>query len=414
MKKIVYLLIVLFIFSKVIHSQWQEVGPDSCKAMTVKGNLAYALLGYYSGVWKSDNNGLNWSNATGNLPDTNQYTSISNDGTNLFIPFNQGVYKSSNNGNSWFLTSNGIEGVFVHQIIYNTTSNKLYAGCFPGLYVSTNAGNNWSLVGLDTISIHGIDCYSGNIIICGFGPNSRAVLESTNNGVNWFDISAGTIPSTHGPRELKIIGQNVFLNYGDDLYKKNISSGIWQSIRNGLPNPNNLDIKGLFAINQSLFVSLDDWNHPLVLSNNEGLTFNDICEGIPLGTSIYVNAVVAINSYALAGTDFIHPIYRRLLSEIIGISLISTEIPKQFMLSQNFPNPFNPNTNINFDISKKGFIKLSIFDILGHEVVTLVNQELQTGRYKVNWSANNFSSGIYFYKLVTDNFVQTRKMILIK
>jgi len=100
--------------------------------------------------------------------------------------------------------------------------------------------------------------------------------------------------------------------------------------------------------------------------------------------------------------------------EPIGIQIISTEIPDKYELSQNYPNPFNPVTNIKFDIIKTGDLKLVIYDILGHEVITLFNQKLQAGKYEVDWNAVNSPSGIYFYRLETHNFTQTKKMIFIK
>ena len=87
---------------------------------------------------------------------------------------------------------------------------------------------------------------------------------------------------------------------------------------------------------------------------------------------------------------------------------------KNFLLEQNFPNPFNPNTNISFSISTGAFVSLKVFDILGNEVASLVNEHLETGRYSTSFSARTISSGIYFYQLRTGNVVETRKMILMK
>ena len=89
-------------------------------------------------------------------------------------------------------------------------------------------------------------------------------------------------------------------------------------------------------------------------------------------------------------------------------------IPSDFQLSQNFPNPFNPSTTINFSIPEESFISLKIFNSLGEEVETLVAQELNTGNYKYNWNADGLTSGIYFYKIEAGEFVSTKKMILLK
>jgi hypothetical protein len=84
------------------------------------------------------------------------------------------------------------------------------------------------------------------------------------------------------------------------------------------------------------------------------------------------------------------------------------------MLSQNYPNPFNPITTISFSIPSSGFTTLKVYDILDNEVATLVNEEKPAGNYKVSFDASSLSSGIYFYRLRADSFIETRKIILSK
>jgi len=96
------------------------------------------------------------------------------------------------------------------------------------------------------------------------------------------------------------------------------------------------------------------------------------------------------------------------------------EIPLEFSLLQNYPNPFNPTTNIGFRIADRGFVSLKVYDVLGNEVATLVNEELPAGEYKIEFDAIGTSrdlsltSGIYFYKLNAGSFSQTKKMLLLK
>jgi hypothetical protein len=103
---------------------------------------------------------------------------------------------------------------------------------------------------------------------------------------------------------------------------------------------------------------------------------------------------------------------------ILGITPISNEIPERFNLYANYPNPFNPVTKIRFDLANvKGEtqnVRLIIYDITGREVTTLVNRELKAGRYEVTFDGSSVSSGVYFYKLVTSDFVDTKKMLLVK
>ena len=109
-------------------------------------------------------------------------------------------------------------------------------------------------------------------------------------------------------------------------------------------------------------------------------------------------------------TDFLTIKY----SQTVGINQISSEIPDGFSLSQNYPNPFNPVTNLEFAISDLGYVSLKIYDINGREISTLVNEKMSAGSYIVQWDASNYSSGSYLYKLDSEGFTETKKMILMK
>jgi hypothetical protein len=89
-------------------------------------------------------------------------------------------------------------------------------------------------------------------------------------------------------------------------------------------------------------------------------------------------------------------------------------LPENFQLYQNYPNPFNPTTKIGFRIADFGFVSLKVYDVLGNEIATLVNEEKPVGSYEVEFDADLLPSGIYFYQLQTESFVQTRKMLLLK
>jgi hypothetical protein len=90
------------------------------------------------------------------------------------------------------------------------------------------------------------------------------------------------------------------------------------------------------------------------------------------------------------------------------------QIPTQYSLGQNYPNPFNPSTTIKFQVPNSSFVNLKVYDVLGNEVATLVNEEKSAGSYEVNFDASQLSSGIYFYKLQAGTFLETKKMILIR
>ena len=98
----------------------------------------------------------------------------------------------------------------------------------------------------------------------------------------------------------------------------------------------------------------------------------------------------------------------------VFVNQVSSKIPERFSLYQNYPNPFNLSTNIRFDILKSSYIKLTIYDILGKEVSVFINENLTAGIYEVSWDGSVYPTGVYFYRLVTGNFVNVKKMVLIK
>lgn len=136
---------------------------------------------------------------------------------------------------------------------------------------------------------------------------------------------------------------------------------------------------------------------------------NDFASGIAVQDSdrIYVTGSANFTGTGIA-------FYTLRYSKIIGIEPISGNIPANYSIKQNFPNPFNPTTNIRFDIPKSSFVKISVYDVMGRELENLVNTQLKAGEYMVKWDAARYSSGIYFYSINTDGYNITKKMMLVK
>jgi len=130
-------------------------------------------------------------------------------------------------------------------------------------------------------------------------------------------------------------------------------------------------------------------------------------------------AVDAKGNVYVTGTEnnyiFTNSIYATIkYSQTIVNTSISAETPEDYNLYQNYPNPFNPTTKIRYQIQKSEFVKLTVFNILGNEIESLVNQRLQPGIFEVKWDASKYSSGTYFYRLTAGDFSEIRKMLLIK
>lgn len=139
------------------------------------------------------------------------------------------------------------------------------------------------------------------------------------------------------------------------------------------------------------------------LTYASGVGIVSYCSGEPPPCESYTNLIGCVINGVTYGDTL-----------LTGIEQSNSNIPDKFFLAQNYPNPFNPETIISFTIPKNSFVSLKIFNILGRETEKLVNEVLKPGFYNYKWNGQNVPSGIYYYKIVTDNFSETRKMILVK
>jgi len=170
-----------------------------------------------------------------------------------------------------------------------------------------------------------------------------------------------------------------------------------------------------FIFNVGFGVLILKWsnitNHFEILYYHELTTFRDIysIEFYDFDGNTIPDMFISVGR--VVQPSFITYYYK---SNFIPSSVSEQNIIPTFQLYQNFPNPFNPVTTIKYDVPKPGNIELIIYDILGRKVTTLVDKRKQSGRYEVVWDASNAASGIYFYQLRKGNFVDTKKMILLK
>jgi hypothetical protein len=124
--------------------------------------------------------------------------------------------------------------------------------------------------------------------------------------------------------------------------------------------------------------------------------------------------IITVSGSTYTSTSNIDELTVRLEGNFTGLSNTNENIPDKFSLEQNYPNPFNPSTTIRFGITSGSKVKLAVFNSAGQEVAELVNEEMNAGTYEYQFDAGKLSSGVYFYKLITDNFTDTKKMMLVK
>ncbi len=231
----------------------------------------------------------------------------------------------------------------------------------------------------------------------------------------------------------QLFGTRLDSNYATIKYDPN-GNQIWISFYDG---PNN-------SVDVSRSVFVDNNSNVYISGSSKGVGSDDDYATVkysPSGSQVWVmsyngtgnlndysSSVVADNSgntYVTGrsfGSGSNYDFATIKYSDLVGIQPVNNQAPDKFRLSQNYPNPFNPSTKIKFDVPLSslsergagGFISLKIYDVLGHEIATLVNEQLKPGTYEVNWDASNYPSGTYLYTLTTEYFNQTKRMVVLK
>jgi hypothetical protein len=291
------------------------------------------------------------------------------------------------------------------------SGNTIYAGSVAdGIFMSTNLGVNWAQSGLANLQVLSL-ASSGNTVYA--ATVDSGVYVSTNGGINWFHTPVNT--------------QTVFsvTTLGNKVFAGTTNVGVVYSTNNGaywsqtaLNNQWVYELTGL-----ANYIVAASHGNGIYLSSNYGNNWAEINDGFT-GSPV-VNAFLLTTNHIFAATSN-NSVWRRPISDLVGIQNTGTGIPLHYSLEQNYPNPFNPGTVIRFNISGfpssegyggswgVGMVTLKVYDIMGREVQTLVNESLKPGTYEVAFDGSMLNSGVYFYKLITNSFTETKRMLLVK
>jgi photosystem II stability/assembly factor-like uncharacterized protein len=376
----------------------------SVRNITSTGNIIFATI-QGQGVFKSTNFGEIWEEVNNGIssPYVRCIESIDN---NIFVGCLTKIYISTNYGISWESASEGLN-VTVEVLSLHKYGNTLYAGTFnSGLYKTTNNGTNWILLGLENVDIRAVLRLDNLIYVA---SNTEGMFLTTDEGVNWVEINNGLPSPSHlYARTLENVGNTVFLGnvQRGGIYYTTNNGANWIKRNNGTLSDS---IVFSFTTHDSILFT-SDYKDGLFISKNLGQNW------LHRGNCLYqkdVRSLFITGGYLFIGCNGFG-VMRKPLSEVISVKNLSTEVPEKYLLYQNYPNPFNPTTNIKYQVTKNNFVSLKIYNILGKEIATLVNEKQNAGTYEVRFEAVNLPSGMYFYKLVTGEFSETKKMVLIK
>ena len=280
-----------------------------------------------------------------------------------------------------------------------------------------NSGTGWTTVYTNTsYSIGQISFANANTgVVCRGGP-VPGILRTTNGGTNWNFIPSG---NTHNIWRINMLSTGVGYLAGDSSFiMKTYDYGANWTLLPANGNINIADIK--FATdNIGWYMGYTGFNSTmkkLYYTPNGGVNFMQLQSlgNLNVGGFSFINA----NTGFVCGDSGV--VLKTTNGGITFANTNNNSVPNSFSLSQNYPNPFNPSTTIKFDVplNKGGdrglSVKLIIYDLLGKEVSTLINEQLQPGSYSVDWDASNYPSGVYFYRLEAGDFSESKKMLMIK
>jgi type IX secretion system substrate protein len=397
-------------------AQWVEqstgVSNDLNSISSSDNNTCWAS-GDNGTVIRTTDGGLNWQNVGGGSLGTNTlYNIFAIDGNIAIVSTTTGsnalVFRTTNGGVSWlqmFSQQNG----FINSIWMTSSSNGFMMGDPVGgrwsLWKTTNGGANWDSTGLRLNQIgseygwvNGMFALDSQIW---FNTFSARLYYSSNNGTNW---SIQTTAESFGFGTVWFNSPMNGMSSGGDIAYSSNSGNTWI-----LRNLQNNFITGIMG-NGNYFWECE-FNLPsrLQMTSNGGL--NWFIEYEPAaGQLSHMTASRTGNTGWACMTN--GKIAKRMIP--LSVTIQSSDVPNQFSLLQNHPNPFNPTTKIKFALPNSSFAKLVVYDMLGKEITTLVNEQLKPGTYEVDFDGTNYPSGVYYYKLQTAEYTETKKMILVK
>jgi len=399
-----FILITLFISSSSAQSYLPERSILIYKAKLMNSITGFAV-GEAGTILKTTDGGETWIQILSGTTNDLWSLCFSND---IITVVGMGgiILKSTNGGTDWIPQNSGV-GNPLSEVYFADSSNGAIIG-FSIFLKTTNGGIIWNSTGLG--AWFGAASFTDINTGTAAGMNG-IIIRTTNGGSSWNTQSSGTSRHLSGVSFLDINNGIVVGDSGTIL--KTTNGGTDWIQQSGGTSEVITDVYFVDAVNAAAV-----GNGGLILkSTDSGINWVTQSSGTSAAlTSIYF---IDQNTGITAGSE--NTILKTTNGGItwepktVVTSVTGNELPREsFYLSQNYPNPFNPVTRIDYIIPEKGFILIKIYDALGREVTALVNELKSPGNYSVKFNGANLPGGIYFYRLITSGFTQTRKMILLK
>lgn len=244
------------------------------------------------------------------------------------------------------------------------------------------------------------------------------VYRTSNSGTNWSYINLNQYGIYDYLNSVKFLTNNIAIIVGNNgRILKTTNAGLtWENKNHMLTSEHLRDVDAVFNGANYTVVAVGD-NGTILRSADDGETWT-LQTMMPATTRhLYGVALPSLfNGYIVGeiGSSATAAFFMSSTFGAVNISNVSSTVPDKYELSQNYPNPFNPETKIKFSVLNSELVRLSVFDMLGREVKTLVNEKLAPGQYEYTFNGSGLNSGTYFYKLTSGSFTETKKMLLIK
>lgn len=376
-------------------SNWVQlnINPNMCGFRIYFLNSTTGFMGGWYSILATTNAGINW-NSVYTAPDTAVifciHFPVPSTGygfggiLNSQNQFTQLVLmKTSNGGINWYRLDPPINGSGKepHSVYFIDANTGYIAGWSNGglLLKTINGGITWNNMTIPSnlVNLNKVIFIDANTGYLGgnynISHNTSAIFKTTNAGLNWFSSYITPDSLFSGDmNDIYFVNSNTGFGVGEGIIVKTTNAGLNWIVSKYIPD------------------------HPVLYS----VMFSDANTGYVSGD----------NGRILKTTN----------GGSVFISKISSDVPDKYSLCQNYPNPFNPSTNVKYQIAKTStgsqysFVRLVVYDIVGKEVETLVYEKQSAGTYEVSFDATRLSSGVYYYRLHAGDFMQSKKMLLIK
>ncbi len=445
----IFINIVVFILAGIssLNSQWVQVASlvntgTFPNVSVVNSNLIFIAGGPNSlpFIARSTNGGTNFLNLPTNGLNLELYSIWAIDENNIFVGDggaaggaggNAKIYKTINAGINWtnILSTGGTSG-FINGIVFSRTNPQIGiiqsdppTGTTYWIAKTTNSGDNWII---ENPSSSGAGSAQNSVVVIdqnfyAFGLNqtpARVGLTS-NGGNNWTYTplvglgGTSTFISGFAFNTDKINGL-ASNNSTTNAISRTTNGGIswFQQI---IPNSTSsayCNIKYVPGTNICYIILSTANGSQSFRSTNNGTTWTSLTMPPNMNITHFdlTKSGNSVTAFAVSNTGVV----LKLTDNITDINEYSAEIPSRYYLSQNFPNPFNPVTQINYSVSEPGVVQISVYNVLGERISDLVNEYKKSGNYSVIFDSDKLSGGVYFYSMNTNGFLETKKMILTK